>query len=99
MVQILNLTDVQAIAELAKLDLSDDELNLYTEQLSQILGYFELLQAVDTSHVTGIPSVIPLKSVLRPDQAQRALSPELAVSNAPDAEANQFKVSAVLGDD
>jgi aspartyl-tRNA(Asn)/glutamyl-tRNA(Gln) amidotransferase subunit C len=87
---------VRAIADLAKLELSDDEVGLYAGQLSNILGYFEKLQALDTSHIAGTASVLPLKNVLRPDVAQPPLSPEQAVANAPDAQDYQFRVSAVL---
>ena len=95
----LTTADVRDIAELAKLDLSDAEIALYTEQLSQILDYFTLLQEVDTSQIDITNSVLPLRSVMREDIVEAALTPEQAIANAPDAEANQFKVSAVLGDE
>ncbi|MDQ7024899.1 MAG: Asp-tRNA(Asn)/Glu-tRNA(Gln) amidotransferase subunit GatC [Anaerolineae bacterium] len=91
--------DVQDIAELAKLDLSPDEITMYTEQLSQILGYFTLLQEVDTSQIELTDSILPLRSVMREDMVEMALTPTTAIANAADAEANQFKVSAVLGDE
>lgn len=89
--------DVRAIAELAKLDLTDEEVEMYASQLSAILGYFQRLQAVDTSHIEPTASVLPLRTVLRPDVPQPALEPQQAVANAPDAEDNQFRVSTVLG--
>jgi aspartyl-tRNA(Asn)/glutamyl-tRNA(Gln) amidotransferase subunit C len=95
----LTIADVRDIAELAKLDLSDAEIAKYTEQLSQILDYFTLLQEVDTSHIDMTDSVLPLRSVMRADVVEAALTPEQVIANAPDAEANQFKVSAVLGDE
>ncbi len=95
----LTLEDVRAIAELAKLDLSEAELATYTAQLSQILDYFRLLQEVDTSHIAPTASVLPLHTVLRADTPAPALAPEVAVKNAPDAEENQFKVNVVLGDE
>ena len=98
-VQRLSIEDVRAIAELAKLDLSDEELSMYAEQLSQILGYFQRLQEVDTTHVQIRDSVIPLTTVLRDEQIEAALPPQEAVSNAAEAEENQFKVRAVLGND
>ncbi|MEL6407566.1 MAG: Asp-tRNA(Asn)/Glu-tRNA(Gln) amidotransferase subunit GatC [Chloroflexota bacterium] len=97
--QRLSHDEVRDIAELAKLDLSDDEVALYAQQLSQILDYFTLLEEVDTSDVDVTASVIPLRSVMREDVNPAAIVPEDAVKNAPSAEANQFKVSAVLGDD
>lgn len=92
----LTLEDTQAIAELAKLDLSEAELALYAHQLSQILGYFTRLQEVDTSHIAPTASVLPLHTVLRQDEPAPPLTPKEVIANAPDAEANQFKVNAVL---
>lgn len=90
--------EVRAIAELAKLSLTDDEVTMYAEQLSQILDYFTLLQEVDTSQVPPTDSVLPLRSVMRDDTPADPLTPEEATANAPDAEANQFKVNVVLSD-
>lgn len=96
--QRLSLEEVQDIAELAKLDLSDDQLAMYTQQLSQILDYFQLLQEVDTSDVDATASVLPLRTVMRQDENPLALRPQEVVANAPDSDTNQFKVRAVLGD-
>lgn len=97
--QHLSVDDVRAIADLARLDMSDAELEKYAQQLSQILDYFTLLQEVDTSDVSPTDSVLPLRSVMREDNPIAALDPQAAIANAPSAEANQFKVSAVLGDE
>lgn len=87
---------VRSIAELAKLDLTEEEIALYAGQLSNILGYFERLEAVDTSQIEATASVLPLKNVLRPDVAAQALSPAEVIANAPDSLGDQFRVSAVL---
>ncbi|MBC8100413.1 MAG: Asp-tRNA(Asn)/Glu-tRNA(Gln) amidotransferase subunit GatC [Armatimonadetes bacterium] len=94
----LSHSTVRSIAELAKLHLSDDEVALYAGQLSKILGYFEHLQALDTSHLAATASVLPLSNVLRPDVVLPPLSPEQAVANAADSEDNQFRVRAVLAE-
>lgn len=88
--------EVRAIADLAKLSLSDEEVAMYAEQLSQILDYFTMLQEVDTSAVQPTDSTIPHRNVLREDVVQEPLDPKSAIANAPEAEANQFKVRAVL---
>jgi aspartyl-tRNA(Asn)/glutamyl-tRNA(Gln) amidotransferase subunit C len=95
----LSHNEVRDIAELAKLQLSDEEVAKYAQQLNQILDYFTMLQEVDTSQVNPTDSVLPLKTVMRPDTLGQALSPQEVVANAPAAEANQFKVNAVLGDE
>jgi len=87
---------VEAVAELAKLELSDEEVALYTQQLSDILDYIDKLNEVDTSDVPPTNSVLPLKNVLRADTPAKPLSPEDVTANADDAQGNQFRVSAVL---
>lgn len=95
----LSHEEVRRIAELAKLDLTDDEVNLYAGQLSSILEYFESLQEIDTSQILPTASVLPLKNVLRPDAAAPAITPSEAVANAADATDDLFRVSAVLGEE
>lgn len=95
----LTIEEVRSIAELARLDLTEDEINLYAGQLSEVLNYFERLQELDTSHIEPTASVLPLTNVLRPDVPGRPLSPEEVIANAPDSEDNQFRVSAVLGEE
>lgn len=92
----LSLEEVEAIAELAKLTLTDEEKALFQEQLSAILDYAEMLQQVDTTDVPPTASAIPLKNVMRPDVVKLSLDNEGALFNAPEAEDGSFKVRAVL---
>lgn len=94
----LTREEVQAVAELAKLPVSEAEAADYADQINKILDYMEKLNEVDTSDVPPTASVLPLKNVLREDTPGPTLPPEKVTKNAADAEANQFKVSAVLGD-
>ena len=94
----LNHQEVKRIAELARLALTADELELFTRQLGDILTYVEQIRALDT---TGVP---PTSSVLnrpvdRPDEPKPSLSRADLLRNAPDAapEAGLFKVPRVLG--
>ena len=87
---------VRGIAELAKLELTDSEVETFAGQLSGILSYFQMLQQLDTSHIEATASVLPLTNVLRPDVSRPALAPAEAVANAPDSADDQFRVSAVL---
>ncbi len=91
--------EVRYVAELAKLDLTNEEVALYAEQLSAVLGYFEKLANVDTSAVPPTASVLPLTNVLRVDNPATPLQPGEATANATDARDDQFLVSAVLGDE
>ena len=93
---MLNADDVRAIADLARLELSDDEVALYQRQLSEILVYFQKLQELDTSHIDPTSSVLPLTNVMRADEAKTALPVADVVANAPDSDGEQFRVPAVL---
>lgn len=92
----LTLEEVEHIAELARLRLSDDEKARYREQLSDILDYAARLQAVDTSEISPTSSVLPARSVLREDKPRPGLSLEEALRNAPETEKNQFRVPPIL---
>jgi aspartyl-tRNA(Asn)/glutamyl-tRNA(Gln) amidotransferase subunit C len=94
----LDRTMVEHIAELAKLDLTDEEIELYAGQLSQILEYAERLQALDTDAISPTASVLPLRNVLRTDAVQPSLPRDVALGNAADAADGQFRVDAVLDD-
>lgn len=95
-----NLTrqDVQRIAELARLALTDDELDLFTRQLGDILTYVEQIRALDTSGVAPTSQVLN-RPVERDDATQPTLSRPDLLRNAPDAalEAGLFKVPRVIG--
>ncbi len=93
---ILDRNTVLHIAELARLELTEAEIERYQEQLSAVLEYFARLQQVDTSDIPPTASVLPGRSPLRPDEARPGLSREALLSNAPEAEDGQFKVPPVF---
>ena len=88
--------EVKTIAELAKLTLTEDEINMFQEQLSNVLEYAELLQQVDTTDIPPTTSAIPLHNVMRADETRLSLDNEDALYNAPAAEDRSFRVKAVL---
>ncbi len=92
----LTLEEVEHIAALARLRLTDDEIARYREQLSAILDYMARLRQLDTSAIEPTATVLPLRMVLRPDVVTPSLSPAELLANAPDAEANMFRVPPVL---
>lgn len=92
----LTLKEVTHIADLARLKLSDEELNLYREQLSAILDHAARLQKVDTSDVPVTSSVLPPHSMLREDNVVPGLELDKALQNASKTEQRQFKVPPVL---
>jgi aspartyl-tRNA(Asn)/glutamyl-tRNA(Gln) amidotransferase subunit C len=92
----LSLAQVEHIAELARLSLNDDEKALFQEQLSAILEYAERLQAVDTSAIPPTATVLPLRNVMRADEPRDSMSRDDVLANAPQVEANSFRVQAVM---
>jgi aspartyl-tRNA(Asn)/glutamyl-tRNA(Gln) amidotransferase subunit C len=92
----LTLKEVEHIARLARLALSDEEKARYREQLSAILDYAARLQQLDTRDIPPTSSVLPARSVLRPDRARPGLPLPDVLANAPDEQDNQFRVPPVL---
>jgi len=92
----LTTEQVEAIANLARLELSAEEKELMSQQLSDILDYVIRLQALDTGGIPPTSSVLPPRSVLRPDEARPGLERETLLRNASETEAGQFRVPAVL---
>ena len=92
--------DVDGIAELARLELTVEEADLFTEQLASIIGHIEKLNELDTSDVSPMShcatALEDLESGMRDDQVRASIGQKLAVENAPDAEAGYFKVPRVI---
>jgi aspartyl-tRNA(Asn)/glutamyl-tRNA(Gln) amidotransferase subunit C len=94
----LSRIQVQHIAELAKLKLSDEEIDRMTLQLSAILDHAARLQELNTDAIPPTASVIPLQNVLRDDLVLPSLPLTDVLANAPDKDADQqfFRVRAIL---
>ncbi len=92
----LSREEVGHIADLAKLALSDEEVARYQEQLSAILEHFDRLQELETEEIPPTATVLPLRSVMREDEARPPLEREKVLENAPDTEDGCFRVPAVL---
>jgi aspartyl-tRNA(Asn)/glutamyl-tRNA(Gln) amidotransferase subunit C len=92
----LSKNDVEKIALLARLELSEDEKSLYQEQLSAILDYAQRLNKLDIEEVPPTSSAVDLRNVMREDVVEPGLSTEDALFNAVQQALDQFKVQAVL---
>jgi aspartyl-tRNA(Asn)/glutamyl-tRNA(Gln) amidotransferase subunit C len=92
----LTLEEVKHIAELARLQLTEEEMARYAEQLSDILDYAARLQSIDTSRISPTDRVISTGNVLRKDEARPGLSQQTLLDNAPETEKGQFKVPPIL---
>jgi aspartyl-tRNA(Asn)/glutamyl-tRNA(Gln) amidotransferase subunit C len=88
--------DVEHVAHLARLYLTDDEIDRMQAQLSNILEAIETLRDVDTSHVGPTASVIKLENVMRDDEPRPGLSRDAALANAPLRDDPFLRVPTVL---
>ena len=95
----LTIADVERIAALAQLELTDEEKHLFTKQLADILAYAEQVQAIDTSGVPATAHVNSAQRTERDDVPVPSLPIEDAIANAPDGapEAGLFRVPRVIG--
>ena len=92
----LSREEVQHIALLARLGVTDTELERFREQLSDILENFQILQRVDTTDVPPTAQSIPLQNVTKDDEVAASLPPDQILANAPRKEGEYFRVKAVL---
>jgi aspartyl-tRNA(Asn)/glutamyl-tRNA(Gln) amidotransferase subunit C len=92
----LSLQEVENIAHLARLRLTDEEKTLFQSQLSAILDYAQTLQQLDTTDIPPTTSALPLDTVMRADALSPSLPVEDALANAPDVQDDSFRVKPVL---
>ena len=92
----LSREEVLHIARLARLGLSEDEVEKAREQLSNILENFEVLQQVDTADVPPTTQSITLQNVMKDDEATTSLPPSEILANAPKKDGEFFRIHAVL---
>ena len=97
----LTRAQVQHIAELAKLKLSDEETDRMAQQLSAILDYAARLQELNTDAIPPTASVVPLQNVMRQDRVASSLPRDDVLANAPDKNESGefFRVRAILKDE
>ncbi|MBI5492043.1 MAG: Asp-tRNA(Asn)/Glu-tRNA(Gln) amidotransferase subunit GatC [Deltaproteobacteria bacterium] len=88
--------DVLHVADLARLALTDTEIDLYTGQLQRILSYVEKLSELDTKGIEPTTYTVPLMTVFREDETRPSLPREEALGNAPEEEKGCFKVPKII---
>lgn len=88
--------DVQYVAHLARLELTEKETKNIAKDMNKILNYMETLEELDTSDVEPLEHVIDLEYRFRDDKAKAPLSHEDALKNAPDADSDYFRVPRVI---
>lgn len=94
----MKITDetIKYVAHLARLELDEGEIELYTEQLNSILDYMEKLNTLDTSKIEPTSHPMPLKCVLREDEVKDSFTTEKSTQNAPERIGTFFKVPPII---
>ena len=92
----LDREQVAHVARLARLSFTDEELDRYAHQLSDILAYAEQVSALATEDVPPTAHALPLKNVFRPDELKDCLPQDKALSTGPEIEDGRFKVPRIM---
>jgi aspartyl-tRNA(Asn)/glutamyl-tRNA(Gln) amidotransferase subunit C len=87
---------VEHIARLARLSISEEDKELFGSQLSTILEYIEKLNELDTADVEPTSHVVDLTNVMRDDVPAPSLPPEEALENAPDRDGTFYRVPRII---
>ncbi|TFH35869.1 MAG: Asp-tRNA(Asn)/Glu-tRNA(Gln) amidotransferase subunit GatC [Dehalococcoidia bacterium] len=93
---VLSNEEVRHIAWLARLGVTDAEVERFREELSVILDHFQSLEELDTRDVPGAPHASLLHNVLRDDVPTASLSSDAVLANAPDTQDSCFRVPPIL---
>ena len=98
MAEKIDEPQVWKVAKLARLELTDAEVQEFTGQLSAILGYVEKMNELDTDDVEPLAHCLPISNVLREDRVKESLGTEKTLANAPQRDNEFFKVPKILDD-
>ncbi len=95
----LSRTDVEHVAHLARLGLSDEEFGRLEGELNHILDQYEVLSRVPTDHIAPTAQTIELENILRDDVSRPSLAREAVLANAAETEGDYIVVPAILSGD
>jgi aspartyl-tRNA(Asn)/glutamyl-tRNA(Gln) amidotransferase subunit C len=95
----LTRDDAAYVARLARIDLSEDELDLYAVQLAAVLEYAAEIAALPTAQVEPTAHPLPLRNVLRADEVRPSLDRDEVLAQAPATEDMRFKVPRILAEE
>ena len=98
MAERISADDVAHVAALARLKLSDDELERFTHQLSAVLDHAADVEALDIDDIPRTAHPYPLRNVLRADEPEPALDRDEVLAQAPSTEEGRFRVPPILGE-
>jgi aspartyl-tRNA(Asn)/glutamyl-tRNA(Gln) amidotransferase subunit C len=99
MTERITRDDVEHVARLARLDLTDEEMDLFTGQLGDILEHAADIEALDVGDIPPTSMPLPMVNVMRADVIRESVDREEVLAQAPAAEDGQFRVPPVLGEE
>ncbi len=94
---MITIKDVEHVAKLARLELTEEEKELYTKQLGDVLQYVNQMNEVDTSNIEPMTQVVDFVNVMREDKVTYDVTKEELLKNAPEEENGFFKVPKIGG--
>jgi aspartyl-tRNA(Asn)/glutamyl-tRNA(Gln) amidotransferase subunit C len=94
----ITTADVAHVARLARLELTEDELALYTQQLGAVLDHANDVEALDLADVPPTAHPLPIKNVYRADEIVPCLDRDEVLDQAPEVEDHRFRVPRILGE-
>ncbi|MEP6626314.1 MAG: Asp-tRNA(Asn)/Glu-tRNA(Gln) amidotransferase subunit GatC [Acidimicrobiia bacterium] len=94
----ISRTDVEHVAKLSRLALTDDEIEHITRELAGILGHVREMESLDLTDVPPTAHPLPLQNVLRPDDVRPGVDRDEVLAMAPAAEDGRFRVPRILGE-
>lgn len=93
---MIQRSEVEYVAKLAKLELSEEEMQSFTKQLGSILGYIHNLEKIDTNHLEPAAHILSQNNIFREDSVQKSSASELVLLNAPQREGRYFQTPQIL---
>ena len=98
MAEKIDVEQVRKVAKLARLDLTEQEIGEFTDQLISILGYVEKMNELDTAEVQPLAHCLEVSNVFREDVVKESLGTDKTLANAPERDGEFFKVPKILDD-
>ncbi len=92
----LDKEQIKHIASLARLGLSDEDIDMFSVQLSEVLDNFDILNQIDTTNVQPAAQIISIQNVFRDDRVEKSLPQSEVLHNAPMKKNSCFKVQSIL---
>ena len=92
----ISSSDVRKVAKLARLELPEDQIEIYTEQLEEILTYIDQLQEIDTTNISPTTRAVEVVNAMREDIIEVNCSREEILNQAPHREGDFFRVPKIL---